>query len=129
MPRKTEPHPEQAKRVEGRRMALQHSRACSRLDRGGDGGAVEAFATDHHEPALALLAQAPGPIEIMLHPRAHALHNVPKILAGHMEEALEAEDVVRRDDLAEAREEAARVHDRAARDDEALEVVVIVLGL
>src|SRR5262249_35817468 len=112
MPRKTEPHPEQAKRVESRRMAGQHWRASSRLDRGGDGGTVETFVADHHEPALTRLAQAPGPIEIMLHPRAHALHYLPKIPAGHVEEALEAEDVVRRDDLCDPRQEAHRARPR-----------------
>src|SRR6202040_2517968 len=80
-------------------VAARRGMAASRLDRGGDGGAVEASAADHHEPALARLAHAPGPVEIVLEPRAHTLHDLAELLAGHVQEALEAEDVVRRDDV------------------------------
>src|ERR1051326_7922477 len=105
------------------------SRSSSRLDRRGDRGAVEAFAADHHEPALARLAGTPGPVEIMLEPRAHALHDLAEILAGHMQEALQPKDVMCGDDLAESRQEPAGVGDRPPRHDETLEIVVIVLGL
>src|SRR5262249_23640881 len=62
----------------------------SRLDRRGDRGAVEALAADDDEAAQARLASVPGPVEIMLQPRADTLHHLAKILAGHMQEAFQA---------------------------------------
>src|SRR5215472_3734898 len=52
----------------------------SRLDRRGDGGAIEALAADHNEAALARLLGAPGPVEIVLQPRADALHHLAEVL-------------------------------------------------
>src|SRR5258708_22335838 len=86
-------------------VAARRCMASSRLDRRGDGGAVEALAADHHEAAPARLAHAPGPVEIVLEARAHAPHDLAGNPAGHVQEALEAQDVLRRDDVAEPRQE------------------------
>src|SRR5690349_2808932 len=94
--------------------------ASSRLERRGDRGAVEAFAADDDEAGGARLALAPGAVEIMLEARADGLHHLAELLAGDVEEALEAEDVVRRDQHAQALDEALGIGDRAARHDEAL---------
>src|SRR5258708_6606799 len=102
--------------------------ARSSLQRRGDRGAVEAFAADDDEAGRARLAVAPGAVEIMLQPLADALHHLAELLAGHVEEALEAENVVRRDHRAEAGEEVRGIGDRAARHDEALEIIMVVPG-
>src|SRR5258708_23531985 len=100
--------------------------ARSSLQRRGDRGAVEAFAADDDEAGRARLAVAPGAVEIMLQPLADALHHLAELLAGHGEEALEAENGVRRDHRAEAGAEARGVGGRAARHDQALENILVL---
>src|SRR5262249_25500277 len=101
---------------------------CLPLQRRRDRRAVEALTTDDDEARGARLAGAPGSVEIMLDAAADALHHLTQLLAGDGEEALEAEDVVRGDGGGEAPHELRRVGDRAALDDETLEIVVVVLA-
>ena len=78
---------------------------------------------------MTLLARFPRPVEIAFHARADGLHDVAEGMAGHVEKTLEPQDLVLRDELGETRGEARRIGDRGARDDEAFEIVVVVLGL
>ena len=67
----------------------------SGAERRGDRVAVDALLRDHDEAALARLAGAPRPVEVAAEPLADALHQQAHRLAGDLDEALDAQDVVR----------------------------------
>ena len=59
---------------------------------------------------------------------ADRLHDLAAVAAGHIEEALDPQHVVRPDQPAQRGAEAGGVGDRAALDDKAVEIVVVVLA-
>ena len=61
------------------------------------GGAVEALSADHDEPRRAALAGQPGAVEMLLDAVADRLHDLPAVAAGHVDETLDPQYVVRAD--------------------------------
>ena len=68
----------------------------SARQRRGDGGAVEALLADHDEPRLGARSPvSPRPVEILLHPVADRLDDLPPVAAGQVDKALDPQHVVR----------------------------------
>src|SRR6266849_10958137 len=98
-----------------------------RRERRPDGGAVDALAADHDEPARRALAREPGAVEMLLDAVADRLHDLPPVAPRHIEEALDAEHVMGADQRREPGAERGTIADRPALDDKAVEIVVVVL--
>ena len=77
----------------------------------------------------AALGRLPRAVEIAVEARAHGLHQKAGGRALHVGEALEAQDVMRGDRLLDALQQGGLVGDFAEADDEADEIIVVVLLL
>ena len=93
-----------------------------------DRGAVEALAADHDEPRRARLAGSQGRSKCCCDAVADRLHDLAAVAAGHVDETLDPQHVVRPDRGAQPGAKRGGVGYRPAVDDKAVEIVVIVLA-
>ena len=91
--------------------------------------AIEPLAADHDETAGARFIRLPGAVVMMLEAGADALNEQAHGLARDLHEAFHAQHLMRRRDLRQMRDQTFRIDGRREIDDEALEVVVIVIVL
>src|SRR5262249_48514504 len=104
------------------------ARTCiSALNQRLDGGLVEALLADHDQPALARLARGPAAVILVLEAAADTLHQQAHRLAGDIDEALHAKDIVRLGRLGQTVDHSLRRLECRQVDDESVEVVVVVL--
>src|ERR1019366_10272381 len=101
--------------------------ALRRRELPGDARPVEALLADHHETTRARLVRSPGAVEVMLEPRADALHQQAHRLAGDFDKALYAQDIMRERAFREPRDKRRGVRRGRDLDDETVEIVVIVI--
>ena len=66
---------------------------------------------------------------MLFDPLTDRLHDLAAVAAGHLEEALDPQHVMRADQRREPSTERGSIDDRTALDDETLEIVVVVLAL
>jgi hypothetical protein len=89
--------------------------------------AIETGFADHDELAEAIFALPPRPVELLAEARADALHEKPHRLAAQFEKALDPQNVMALDDVRQSEHQCGAVLDRVHLDDEAFEIIVIVL--
>ena len=90
--------------------------------------AVDASLGDHDETARVAARHAPGPVEVATEAPSDPLHQHPHRLAGDFDEALDPQDVVRARRRDQAIDQRVGIADGRNRDDESVEIVVIVLA-
>ena len=87
---------------------------------------IDALLADDDEPAGALLARGPGPVELMAEAAADTLDQEPHRLAPDRQEALHPQDAVPSRDRREVVREGDGVVDQGDAHDETVEIVVVV---
>ena len=107
---------------------MHRRKSLSGPERRGDGLAVDASLGDHDETAQPRLIHAPGPVEVATEALSHALHQHPQRFAGDFDKAFDAQDVVCARRRNESIDQRVRIADCGNRDDERVEIVVIVLA-
>ena len=92
-----------------------------------DACSVEALQADHHQRRAAFLTVAPGAIEPMIDPGADRLNNEARRVAVKGDETFQPQDTVAADQCRDGLDQHAAIRNGVERDEEALEIVVVVL--